>query len=285
MHVWRDPEVLERLQRVSIQFNDEGYDRFGISRDRLADFYSAMALVYRHYLRVTSFGVENIPREGGAILVGNHAGGIAFDGAMVLTAMLLEAEPPRIGHGMVDQFLARWPFASTLLSRVGQFSGLPANAVQLLQHDRALVVFPEGNRGTGKLFSERYELQPFGTGFARLAMECDVPVIPFAFIGAEEAFPTLFHLKKLARLLRAPYVPVPPQLVPLPLPFACQLYVGEPIVLSGEGRESDAVVASDVQRVRNAVQRLVDRGRAARPHDFMLRRMPDDDESITRFRG
>lgn len=284
MNVWHDPEVLERLQRVSIHFNDEGYDRFGISRDRLADFYSAMALVYRHYLRVTTFGVENIPVEGGAIVVGNHAGGIAFDAAMVLTAMLLEAEPPRIGHGMVDHFLAKWPFATTLLSRVGQFSGLPANAEQLLDDGRALVVFPEGHRGTGKLFRERYQLQPFGTGFARLAMQCNVPVIPFGFIGAEEAFPTLFHLKKLAKLLRAPYVPVPPQLVPLPLPLACQIYFGEPIYLSGEGRESDTVVASDVQRVRNAVQRLVDRGRAARPGEFMLRRMPGDEEPLTRSR-
>src|SRR5699024_3493770 len=96
---------------------------------------------------------------------------------------------PRLAHSMVDKFLANWPFANTILSRVGQFSGLPEQAERLLRDDRLLLVFPEGARGTGKLFKDRYQLERFGTGFMRLALKTGKPIVPFAFVGAEEAFP------------------------------------------------------------------------------------------------
>ena len=278
----RDPRVVARIDRLDLPFNAEGVDPYGVSREHLELFYSAMALVYDHYLRVTTFDVANVPSVGPAILVGNHSGGIAFDAAMALTSLLLEPDVPRHAHGMVEYFLSSWPFASTWLARTGQFRGTPEHAERLLRDGRLLMVFPEGARGTGKLFSQRYQLERFGTGFMRLALQTGAPVIPFAFVGGEEAFPTMLHLRGLARLVRAPYVPVPPQLVPVPLPIACQLYYGEPMYFEGDGRETDEVIAGHVSRVRNVIRRLIERGRAARPNDFMLRRMPGEDEPLTR---
>lgn len=277
----RDPEVAERIDRLDIPFNVDGYDRYGVSRDHLITFISALKPIYEHYLRVTTFDVDQVPDEGGALLIGNHSGGVAFDAAMVLCALVLEPTSPRLAHGMVEQFLAQWPFANTILSRVGQFSGLPEHAERLLRDDRLLLVFPEGARGTGKLYRDRYQLVRFGTGFMRLALKTGKPVVPFAFVGAEEAFPTMFHAKFLARILRAPYVPIPPQILPVPLPVSCQLYFGEPMYFEGTGNEPDEVVAELVARVRNVVQKLVDAGRAARPSDFMMSRMPGEDEPLT----
>lgn len=277
----RDPEVVEAVDRLSLPFNVDGYDRYGVSRDHLIAFITSLKPVYEHYFRVTTFGREQVPGEGGALLVGNHSGGFAFDAAMVLCALLLEGDRPRLAHGMVENFLSRWPFANTWLSRVGQFGGSPEHAERLLNDERLVLVFPEGARGTGKLFRDRYQLVRFGTGFMRLALKTGKPVVPFAFVGAEEAFPTMFHARLLARILRAPYVPIPPQLLPVPLPVACQLYVGEPMYFEGTGDESDEIVFELVARVRNAVQRMVDQGLSARPQAFMLRRMPDADEPLT----
>lgn len=279
---YRDPEVVERIHRLDIPFNAEGYDRFGVSREHLIRFVSALKPVYRHYLRVTTFGADNVPDEGGALLIGNHSGGYAFDAAMVLCSMILEDRAPRLAHGMADKFLSRWPFANTILSRVGQFSGLPEHAARLLNDERLLMVFPEGARGTGKLYKDRYELVRFGTGFMRLALKTGKPIIPFAFVGAEEAYPTVFHLRSLARVFGAPYVPIAPQILPVPLPLACQIYFGEPMYFEGTGDEPDEQVLEMVARVRNTVQRMVEQGVAARPTDFMLRKMPGVDEPLTR---
>jgi len=279
---YRDPEVVERIHRLDIPFNAEGYDRFGVSREHLIRFVSALKPVYRHYLRVTTFGADHVPDEGGALLIGNHSGGYAFDAAMVLCSMILEDRAPRLAHGMADKFLSRWPFANTILSRVGQFSGLPEHAARLLNDERLLMVFPEGARGTGKLYKDRYELVRFGTGFMRLALKTGKPIIPFAFVGAEEAYPTVFHLRSLARVFGAPYVPIAPQILPVPLPLACQIYLGERMNFEGTGEEPDEQVLEMVARVRNTVQRMVEQGVAARPTDFMLRKMPGVDEPLTR---
>ena len=277
---WRDPEVIARVERLDIAFNVDGYDRYGISRDHLVRFLSALKPVYEHWSRVTSFDTGNVPTSGRAILAGNHSGGVGFDALMVLCSLVFDREPPRLAHGMMEQSLAKIPFANTVFSRMGQFSGYSRHAEHLLEDERLLLVFPEGPRGSGKLFRERYQLARFGTGFMRLALKTKSPVIPFAFVGAEEAFPALANAKWLAKLFGASYLPITPQLVPLPLPLSCQVYYGEPMYFEGTGNESDEVVAELVSRVRNAVQRMVDRGCLARPTSFMLQRMPGEDESL-----
>lgn len=259
-----DDEVASAVERLEIPFNRYGLDHYGVSRDHLVTFFSLLVPFYRHYFSVRVFGAENIPKSGRLMVVGNHSGGVPVDGAMVLTSLLMELDPPRLGQGMVEKFANRWPFVSHWFSRVGQFTGLPEHAERLLENDRCLMVFPEGARGTGKLYKDRYQLVRFGTGFMRLALSTNTPIVPFAFIGGEEALPTIMHLKRLARLVKAPYIPVSPYLLPIPMPIPCQIFYGEPLQLEGDGSETDEVILEYVDEVRSRIRALIDRGRAWR---------------------
>ena len=259
-----DDEVEAAVESLEIPFNRYGLDPYGVSRDHLVTFFSLLAPFYRHYFSVRVFGADHIPDDGQVMVVGNHSGGIPVDGAMVLTSLLLELDPPRLGQGMVEKFANRWPFVSHWFSRVGQFTGLPEHAERLLDEGRCLMVFPEGARGTGKLYKDRYKLVRFGTGFMRLALSTNTPIVPFAFIGGEEALPTILHLKRLARVLKVPYIPISPYILPVPLPVPCQLFYGEPMEFDGDGTETDDVIIGYVEQVRDRIRGLIDRGRSWR---------------------
>lgn len=264
-----EDSTAERVRRIQLPFNQYGFDKYGISQKYLAEFYTFLSWFYHDYFRVECTGTEHIPTEGRAMLVGNHSGGIPADAGMVIAASFFELEPPRLAQGMVDKFANRWPLVSKWFSRVGQFTGLPEHAEQLLRNERLLLVFPEGSRGTGKLFKDRYELVRFGTGFMRLALETDTPIIPFGFVGGEEAVPTVMHLEKLASLVGAPYIPITPYLLPLPLPVRCQIHFGEPMRFSGDGTEADDTIHEYVGQVKNRISTLLDYGRAKRDHLFL----------------
>ncbi len=256
-----DDQVEEAVASLEIPFNRYGLDRYGISRDHLVTFFSMLVPFYRHYFKVRVFGAEHIPDRGRTMVVGNHSGGLPVDGAMVLTSLLLEANPPRLGQGMVEKFANKWPFLSHWFSRVGQFTGLPEHAERLLEQERCLMVFPEGARGTGKLYKDRYQLVRFGTGFVRLALSTDTPIVPFAFIGGEEALPTIMHLKRLARMIKAPYIPISPYILPIPMPIPCQIFYGEPLEFEGDGTEADEVIEEYVGIVKTKIEGLIDEGR------------------------
>ncbi|MEZ4286690.1 MAG: 1-acyl-sn-glycerol-3-phosphate acyltransferase [Polyangiales bacterium] len=181
---------------------------------------------------------------------------------------------------MAEYFFNTWPFVSPLMNRVGHLTGLPEHANQLLNAGRVVVAFPEGARGTAKLYKDRYKLVRFGTGFMRLALRNRTPIIPTAFIGGEEAFPTLFHIKGLEKLIGAPYVPVAPQLVIFPLPVSCQIYYGLPMYFEGDGSESDEVIQEYVDQVRDEIAHLIERGLQARPRAFTTRRVLSTGRSL-----
>src|SRR5262249_23686404 len=161
---------------------------------------------------------------GRAMLVGNHSGGVALDGAMTHASMFFDMNPPRLAQGMAEKFLNQVPFFSQFTNRLGHFTGLPEHAVRLLEDGRLLMVFPEGARGTAKLYPERHSLVQFGTGFMRLAMKTKTPIVPFAFIGGGEAIPTIMNSNALGKLVGAPYVPITPYLVTVPLPVRLAIY-------------------------------------------------------------
>ena len=273
-----DPQVRRNVDRLPIRFDDYGFDRFGLSKKALVRAYSPMAYIYRHYLKVTAFGLENVPPVGRALIVSNHSGGLGADAAMILTSLLLNDEAPRLGQGMAEYFLTRSPFANPMLRKLGHLTGLPEHGEQLLKDERLLLVFPEGARGAGKLYKDRYKLVRFGTGFMRLALKMNAPIIPCAFIGGEESFPQLYHIKWLAKLVNGPFVPVAPQLVYFPLPVACQVYYGLPMTFDGDGTEPDHVIRQYVDDVRYAMERLISIGLDARPRAFMFERMPGPGE-------
>jgi len=260
-----NPEVFERVRRLDVPFNRHGLDPYGVSQHHLANIFTLLQPFYRQYFSVECHGLDRVPEAGNAgMLVGNHSGGVPVDAAMLLGAGFYELEPPRLVHGMVDKFANRWPVVSQWFNRIGQFTGLPEHAVRLLRDGRLLMVFPEGTRGTGKLFEDRYELVRFGTGFMRIALKSGAPIVPFAFVGGEEALPTMFHLDSLAKLLGVPYIPVPPHLLPVPLPVHCEFHIGEPMHFDGDGTEADETIKQYIDEVKARISDLIDRGREHR---------------------
>jgi 1-acyl-sn-glycerol-3-phosphate acyltransferase len=262
--VARDDSISDIIDRLELPFNSLGVDPYGISKSHLRASLRVSAFLYRTYFRVRAYGVENVPKRGRAMLVGNHSGGVAIDGAMVIASMALEMDPPRLCQGMVDKFLNKIPLASTWTNRTGQFTGLPEHAERLLADERLLMVFPEGHRGTAKLYRERYSLVNFGTGFVRLAMKMKTPIVPFGFIGGGSAIPTIYNSESLGKLVGAPYVPLTPYGAAIPLPVRLSVHYGEAMRFSGDGDEEDSVVNGYVEQVKSRIAGLIETGRQAR---------------------
>ncbi|PRP92399.1 2-acyl-glycerophospho-ethanolamine acyltransferase [Enhygromyxa salina] len=264
--MWRrviSDEVRERIERLDLPFNRWGLDPYGISKDHLGLFLTVLGQAHKHYFRVRTRGIENVPGTGPAMLVSNHSGGLPTDGGMIVASIFFDREPPRLAHGMVEKFAQSWPFMGPWFSRVGQLPGLPEHAKRLLLDGRLLMVFPEGARGTGKLYRDRYQLERFGTGFMRIALETGVPIVPIAFIGGEEAIPTIYHAKYLAKLANAPYFPITPYILPVPLPVNCEVLYGAPMHFEGTGNEPDHVIDGYVAQVKARVEELIAEGRGA----------------------
>jgi 1-acyl-sn-glycerol-3-phosphate acyltransferase len=253
-------EVSARVDRLELPWSEFGTDPYGISKRHLTQAFSLLRPIYKHYFKVQTHGLEHIPKHGRAMLVGNHSGGVALDGAITAAACFYELEPPRLAQAMTDRFVNKSPFGSLWSNRLGHFTGLPEHAIRLLEEDRLLLVFPEGAKGTAKLFSERYDLVDFGTGFVRLAMKAKAPIVPFAFLGGGEAIPTVHNSKRLGALFGAPYVPITPYLLTLPLPVQLDLYVSEPMWFEGSGNEDDKVVQDCVDQVKARIAGLLDAG-------------------------
>ena len=260
----RGDSVRSLVDRLELPFNELGIDPYGISKKHLVVFFSALGLAYRRYFRVKAVGIENVPPRGRGMLVGNHSGGYAIDGMMVITSMLLEMDPPRLAQGMVEKFLNQLPLSSLWNARCGQFTGLPENAERLLDDDRLLMVFPEGARGTAKLFKDRYSLVDFGTGFMRLALKTGTPIIPLGFVGGGDAVPTIYNSKTVGRLLGVPYLPITPYGIAAPLPVKLEVHYGAPMRFTGNGDEEDLVIRGYVDQVKERIATLMDAARESR---------------------
>jgi 1-acyl-sn-glycerol-3-phosphate acyltransferase len=164
--------------------------------------------MYRYWFRVEWEGLEKIPTEGGALLVANHSGAIPADAPAIMHG--IEVELGRAVYGMADYMFKPVPVVGTMWARVGGVVAHPENAHRLLREQEQLaLIFPEGTKGTGKLYRERYQLRRFGRGgFVETAMRAGVPIVPIAVVGAEEAMPLIWKSNSLAKLLGVPYVPV-----------------------------------------------------------------------------
>lgn len=259
-----DESVAARVDALHLGFNHYGFDRYGVDRKELARMFSVFGWFYHHYFKVQVFGIENVPNEGRAMLVGNHSGGLPLDGAVVVGSLMFEKDTPRLAHAMVEKFVQSFPGAAQLFSRTGQFTGNPDQAVRLLNDDRVLLVFPEGAQGTAKLAKDSDTLVRFGTGFMRLALRTKSPIVPFGFVGGGEALPTIANLKRLGKMFGVPYIPVPRYLLMVPRPTSLQLLYGEPMHFEGTGNERDSVIANMVAEVQDRIASLVRRGRQLR---------------------
>jgi 1-acyl-sn-glycerol-3-phosphate acyltransferase len=168
--------------------------------------------LYKLWFRCAVEGIENVPAEGGALLVSNHSGALPPDAAMIAKAIKEEHSRPRPLYLTVEHFFKGYPGFSMLLPKIGAVPAHPANVHRLLYDERELVlVFPEGRKGTEKLYKDRYRLRRFGRGgFVEAAMRARAPIVPIAVVGAEEAAPVFAHIKPLQRLTGLPYFPITP---------------------------------------------------------------------------
>jgi 1-acyl-sn-glycerol-3-phosphate acyltransferase len=220
--------------------------------------------IYRYWFRAEWEGFEHLPREGGALLVANHAGAIPADAPVIMHG--IETDLKRPVYGLAEHLFRALPVVGTLWSRGGGVTANPDNAYRLLHDEGQLVlVFPEGTKGTGKHFRDRYQLRRFGRGgFVEIAMRAGVPIIPIAVVGNEESMPILWKSTRLAKLVGVPYFPVTAnQLVFGPLglvaylPAKFKLRVLPPVhfdVPVDQERYSRSRVMEESERIRMLIQ-------------------------------
>ena len=247
----------------------EPVDEFGFEPDYTARVLMPIArFFYQRWFRVQIRGLEHVPAEGPALVVANHSGTLPID-AVMLQAGLHDEHPAGrnlrvLSADLVDEI----PVLSVLARKSGHIRAAPANADALLRAGELVGVFPEGFKGIGKPFAERYQLRRFGRGgFAATAIRDGVPLIPCAIIGAEEIYPMLGNAKKVADLLRLPYFPLTP-LFPwlgpvgmVPLPSRWIIEFCPPVATNGyrPGDEADPAAVADLSgRVRGTIQRKLD---------------------------
>jgi 1-acyl-sn-glycerol-3-phosphate acyltransferase len=221
--------------------------------------------MYRSWFRAEWEGLEKIPTGGGALLVANHAGAVPSDAPVIMHG--IEQELGRPVYGMADHIFKSVPVVGTLWARGGGVAAHPDNAYRLLREQQQLaLVFPEGVKGTGKTFDQRYRLRRFGRGgFVEIAMRSGVPVVPIAVVGAEESMPILYKIPAVAKALGLPYFPITANhllmgpilgsLVHLPAKF--KLRVLDPVhfdVPPDQDRYSKSRIMDEAESIRQTIQ-------------------------------
>jgi 1-acyl-sn-glycerol-3-phosphate acyltransferase len=271
-------EIVERLaRRLRGEYSE---DEWGFDEDFAEAIFPLFDLLYRIWWRVQVAGVRNVPSHGRALLVANHAGSVfPFDGTMISMAIMKQHPLPRWPRFMVLDWAFVLPFLSAPMRRVGGVPASPHNAARLLEQEHVVVVFPEGVKGTGKPFSERYRLQRFGRGgFAEVALRTGAPIVPVAVVGSEEIYPKLAESRALARATGAPFFPLTPTfpwLGPLglvPLPSRWRIEFCPPIEVSGHGpdaAEDRRAVFELSEQVRETIQARLYEGLVRRGAAFL----------------
>ncbi len=240
-------------------------DDFGFDAQWTESFITVFKSLYRDYWRVETVGVEHVPATGRALLVANHAGVLPWDGTMIKTAVFTEHSHPRHVRALVASQFMGMPVMSWFLRRTGQAVGHPDDTRRLLERDELVLVFPEGTRGTGKSFRDRYRLRRFGRGgFVATAIRARAPIIPVSVVGSEEIYPMVGDLRPVARLLGLPYFPVTPfwpwlgPLGMIPLPSKWRIQFHAPIDVSDlslTDADDQHQVMALADEVRDTIQR------------------------------
>ena len=261
---------VQKWGRKGLRSRAEEVDEFGLDRSFDAKLRPVLDFIYKRYFRIQTEGIENVPSEGRAVVVGNHSGSIPIDGLMLRTALRTDHPASRDLRWLAEDFLFYLPFAGVFMNRAGAVRACQENAERLLSRDNLIAVFPEGVQGIRKLFRDRYRLQRFGRGgYIRLCLRTRAPLIPCAIIGGEEASPLLYRFDALADLLRIPYLPVTPTFPALgalglvPAPTKWRIKFGEPIAFDNYGPEAaddDLLVGRLSERVRTTIQSMLETG-------------------------
>ena len=277
-------ELPQRLGRV-VQLlarrvrGDYHEDEWGFDEEFADALLPFIELLYDRWWRVETLGARNVPSHGRALLVANHAGILPWDATMISLALLREHPLPRYPRFLVLDWAFTLPYVSVAIRKLGGVAASPYNALRLLEQDELVAVFPEGVKGAGKPFRDRYRLGRFGRGgFVEIALRTGAPIVPVAVVGSEEIYPKIGEAPPLARLIGAPYFPLTPTfpwLGPLgviPLPSKWRIEFGEPIETGGfspDSAEDRSLVFELSERVRDTIQRGVYDNLVARGSAFL----------------
>lgn len=267
-------ETAKRRAAGDFETDEWGFDpEFNDAVRPLVDF------LYTRYWRVTTLGIEHVPDDGeAALLVANHSGQLPFDAAMIATAVAKEHFDERMVRPLYASQLATVPVLSTLLNKTGYASDSAENGDTLLEQGNLVAVFPEGLRGSGKLFWDRYQMARFrNDNFVRLALRHNAPIIPVAVVGGEETYIAVHNARSIADLLRIPYFPITLRfpwlglLAAVPYPTKWTIEFGKPLDVAGFGSDSaenDAIVTQLSQQTHRTIQTMLNERVARRNSVF-----------------
>ena len=261
--VWR------RWRALAMWGRSDVVDDFGRDPRATARWEWLFEFLYSRWFRVETSGLEHIPSRGRALLVANHAGSLPYDSAMVMHAVRRDHPARRDVRPLVEDTVFHLPFLGPVMNRIGGVRADPENAERLLLKDELVAVFPEGEKGMGKLWKDRYRLQRFGRGgFVKLALRTGAPIIPVAVVGAEEAAPMLGKVTWFAKNIGIPWIPVTPTfpwLGPaglLPLPSKWYVAFGAPIDLGrahGPAAAEDRLLVNKLaDQIRTQIQEMIE---------------------------
>jgi 1-acyl-sn-glycerol-3-phosphate acyltransferase len=222
-----------------------------------------LEFLYTRYFRVRMLGMENVPSDGPALLVANHSGGLPYDGAMLIYGVFRDHPRHRRLRALVANFAFHSGWMANVVGKIGGVRASQETALPLLAEGNLVGVFPEGLKGVGKLYRERYRLARFGRGgFARLARAAQVPLIPVAIVGAEEIHPVVAKITALAEPLGIPYIPITPTfpwlgpLGLLPVPTKWTIRIGTPIAPPDAGDTGDGTTRK-AEEVRSVIDMMI----------------------------
>ena len=257
-------QFVYRQQQLAKRGADYVVDEFGFDAEWTESLLPLFEILYRDYWRIETTGIENVPATGRGLLVANHAGVLPWDGTMIKTSIFVKHLQPRHVRALVASLFMGMPMLSWFLRRTGQTIGHPDDTRRLLERDQLVLVFPEGVRGTGKLYADRYKLRRFGRGgFVSTAIRAGAPIIPVSVVGSEEIYPMVGDIAPVAKAFGLPYFPLTPTwpwLGPLgmiPLPSKWRIHF-HPAVdtheYPPEAADDQNLVMALSDRVRDTIQ-------------------------------
>ncbi len=258
------PDLDEVFDRIPTPVGSFHYDAWGYNKEKSRLAFAVAKKLYDDYFRVTANGLEHVPATGRVLIIGNHSGQLPMDGVLVAVALATNPDGPRAPRAMVERFFPTVPFVGNFLNQIGAVTGDPANCARMLESEGCIIVFPEGVRGSGKLYKDRYQLQRFGNGFMHLAINHRTPVVPVGIVGCEETMPSVANLEPVAKLLGLPYLPVT---TPVPLPARVYLEFGAPMLFDGDNL-TEAEVGERVEQVKQSIRGLIRAGLERRESVF-----------------
>ncbi|HEX4336119.1 MAG TPA: lysophospholipid acyltransferase family protein [Polyangiaceae bacterium] len=258
---------LRKLGRLGMRNRSDEVDDFGLDAVYEKRLQPLTDFLYRRYFRVKTYGIGNVPDKGRCLVVANHSGALPLDGLMLRACVRVEHPAERELRWLAEDYVYHLPFVGAFMSRIGAVRACPENAERLLSKESLVAVFPEGVKGIGKLYRDRYRLQRFGRGgFIRLCLRTRTPLVPCAVVGAEEATPLLYKDETISKLLGLPYLPVTPTfpllgpLGLLPAPTKWQIRFGEPMSFDEfdpDAADDPVLVGRLAERVRGSIQRML----------------------------